>query len=301
MWLQIILQHTVIYRWFQLVIEPMNWDRSIVNSEWHSSVLLQPQCTLSFTFSGILIILVRKCYAHLSPTILEAQATISQDLTVATSICYYYCFPYQQGKWARRVLDQGKSWGFCAPRLGLNHLLWTLIIPTGRHRHTGQFHELSRYPYYAHAFCSDHVKSADRRRHFHCQICAILASQKGQVWWCWICHKSSANGFAILYCKNCQIISYCVRTGDKFWTVPHGLTLKCFFVYYQGTECQRADWKNHKETCQKTVQHRAILKGIGSTLETDKFLEWYSMHRKTVYWAIYHGKLYGEPDPLLMK
>jgi hypothetical protein len=123
---------------------------------------------------------------------------------------------------------------------------------------------------------------------------AILASQKAQVRRCWICHKSSADGFAISYCKNCQIISYCVRTGAKFWTVPHGLTLKCFFVYYQGTECQRADWKNHKVTCRKTVQHRAILKGIGSTLETDKFVEWYLVHRETVYWAIYHGKLYGD-------
>ena len=45
---------------------------------------------------------------------------------------------------------------------------------------------------------------------------AILASQKAQIRRCWICYKSSADGFAISYCKNCQVTSYCVRTGQDF-------------------------------------------------------------------------------------
>ena len=43
-----------------------------------------------------------------------------------------------------------------------------------------------------------------------------------------------------------------------------------------------------------TVEQRAVLQGIGSALETDKYVEWYMVHRETVYWAIYHSKIYGE-------
>src|ERR1700683_5782978 len=65
--------------------------------------------------------------------------------------------------------------------------------------------------------------------------------------------------------------------GARFWSVPDDLTLTYVCAYYQGTECQRADWKDHKERCRTTVQHRAVLQGIGSALETDKFLEWYTV------------------------
>ena len=80
--------------------------------------------------------------------------------------------------------------------------------------------------------------------------------------------------------------------GARFWSVPDDLTLTYVCAYYQGTECQRADWKDHKERCRTTVQHRAVLQGIGSALETYKFVEWYMVHRETVYWAVYHGELY---------
>jgi hypothetical protein len=42
------------------------------------------------------------------------------------------------------------------------------------------------------------------------------------------------------------------------------------------------------------VDQRAVLQGAGNALQTDKFVEWYTVHRETVYWAIYHGKLNGE-------
>ena len=93
----------------------------------------------------------------------------------------------------------------------------------------------------------------------------------------------------------------CVRA--KFWAVPDDLTLTYLCAYYQSTECQRADWKNHKETCRRAVEQRAVLQGIGSALERDKYVDWFFVHRETVYWAIYHGKLYREikPDPYLTK
>jgi hypothetical protein len=81
--------------------------------------------------------------------------------------------------------------------------------------------------------------------------------------------------------------------GARFWSERDDLTLRSVCAY-QGTECQRADWKDHKERCRTTVQHRAVLQGIGSALETDKFVEWYMVHRETVYWAVYHGELYGD-------
>ena len=81
--------------------------------------------------------------------------------------------------------------------------------------------------------------------------------------------------------------------GARFWSERDDLTLRSVCAY-QGTECQRADWKDHKERCRTTVQHRAVLQGIGSALETYKFVEWYMVHRETVYWAVYHGELYGD-------
>ncbi|KIM79507.1 hypothetical protein PILCRDRAFT_558767 [Piloderma croceum F 1598] len=94
---------------------------------------------------------------------------------------------------------------------------------------------------------------------------AILASQKAQIRCCWVCYKSSADGFRISYCKNSRAASYC------------------------STECQRGDWKNHKEMCRRSAEQLALSDMLGSAMNTDKFMEWYTAHRETMYWAIYHG------------
>src|ERR1700691_4625016 len=82
--------------------------------------------------------------------------------------------------------------------------------------------------------------------------------------------------------------------GARFWSVPDDLTLTYVRAYYQSTEYQRADWKDHKERCRTTVRHREVLQGIRSALKTYKFVEWYIVHRETVYWVVYHGELYGD-------
>jgi hypothetical protein len=42
------------------------------------------------------------------------------------------------------------------------------------------------------------------------------------------------------------------------------------------------------EGLQSNLHYRILL---GSAMNTDKFIGWYTAHRETVYWAIYHGKL----------
>jgi hypothetical protein len=46
--------------------------------------------------------------------------------------------------------------------------------------------------------------------------------------------------------------------------------------------------------CQKAAEQIALSNMIKNAMDTDKFMEWYTAHRETIYWAIYHGQLQAE-------